>query len=163
MKERMIPSTCPHCGHVFQIKRDTVVIAGMNPTIDKRLNQGTYFTHECQLCHHLYCIEQPFLYRDPDKKYILLLSNQKEINNLPKDEEVIRCKNALQFLFCYKVKSQGLNISLVLKKKRQLEKKFAKPVRFDCWDEKHACLWFWVDQDCIATPLNTEESKQIKG
>ena len=145
MKERMIPSTCPHCGHVFQIKRDTVVIAGMNPTIDKRLNQGTYFTHECQLCHHLYYIEQPFLYRDPDKKYILLLSNQKEINNLPKDEEVIRCKNALQFLFCYKVKSQG------------------KPVRFDCWDEKHACLWFWVDHDCIATLLNTEESKQIKG
>ena len=75
----MIPSTCPHCGHVFQIKRDTIVIAGMNPTIDKRLNQGTYFTHECQLCHHLYYIEQPFLYRDPDKKYILLLSNQKEI------------------------------------------------------------------------------------
>ena len=27
MKERMIPITCPHCGHVFEIKRDTVVIA----------------------------------------------------------------------------------------------------------------------------------------
>ena len=119
----MIPSTCPHCGHVFQIKRDTVVIAGMNPTIDKRLNQGTYFTHECQLCHHLYYIEQPFLYRDPDKKYILLLSNQKEINNLPKDEEVIRCKNALQFL---QSKIPGIKYFSGIKKEASVRKEVCK-------------------------------------
>lgn len=163
MKERMIPSTCPHCGHVFQIKRDTMVIAGMNPIVDKRLDQGTYFTHQCQSCHRLYYLEQPFLYHDPDKRYILLLSNQEYIDNLPKDEEVIRCRNALQFLFCYKVKSQGLNLSLVLKKKKQLEKKEKGYVRFDSYDAQHQCLWFLVQSDWKAVSLNTEEIRKIKG
>ena len=159
----MIPSTCPHCGHVFQIKRDTMVIAGMNPIVDKRLDQGTYFTHQCQACHRLYYLEQPFLYHDPDKRYILLLSNQEHIDNLPKDEEVIRCRNALQFLFCYKVKSQGLNLSLVLKKKKQLEKKEKGYVRFDSYDAQHQCLWFLVQSDWKAVSLNTEEIRKIKG
>ncbi len=157
MKERMIPSTCPHCGHVFQIKRDTMVIAGMNPVIDSRLEDGTYFTHQCQVCHKLYYLEQPFLYHDPDKKYLLILSNQTKFNNLPKDEEVIRCRNALQFLFCYKVKSQGLNLSLVLKKKVQLEKKEGHYVRFDRYDEKNHCLWFISQTELKAVTLKKEE------
>ncbi len=163
MKERMIPSTCPHCGHVFQIKRDTMVIARMNPIIDSRLEQGTYFTHQCQACHKLYYLEQPFLYHDPDRKYLLILSNQEKFNNLPEDEEVIRCRNVLQFLFCYRVKSQGLNIRLVLEKKVQLEKKEGHSVRFDRYDVDNQCLWFLSNEQWKAMPLKSEEVKKIKG
>ena len=47
MKERMIPVTCPHCGHVFEIKRDTVVIAQMDSVARSRLDDGSYFMHQC--------------------------------------------------------------------------------------------------------------------
>ena len=60
MKEKMIYTTCPHCGHVFQIKRDTFSIAGMNSIIDQRLKEGTYFTHICQKC------KQPFYLFHPE-------------------------------------------------------------------------------------------------
>lgn len=50
MKERMIPVTCPHCGHVFEIKRDTVVIAQMDSVARSRLDDGSYFMHQCQNC-----------------------------------------------------------------------------------------------------------------
>ena len=53
MKERMIPVTCPHCGHVFEIKRDTVVIAQMDSVAKKRLNDGSYFMHQCQHCKNV--------------------------------------------------------------------------------------------------------------
>ena len=42
MKERMIPVTCPHCGHVFEIKRDMVVIAQMDSVARSRLDDGSY-------------------------------------------------------------------------------------------------------------------------
>lgn len=162
MKERMIFSTCPNCGHVFQIKRDTVVIAGMNSVVDKRLNDGTYFMHDCQQCHHLYYLTQPFLYRDPDKKYILLLSNQEHISNLPKDETVIRCKSVPQFLFSYKVMSQQLNIHIVYQKKKALENRLEQKVKFDSYDEKNQCLWFYVKNDLKAVVLSSQERKKIK-
>lgn len=54
MKERMIPITCPHCGHVFEIKRDTVVIAQMDSVARIRLNDGSYFMHQCQKCKSMF-------------------------------------------------------------------------------------------------------------
>lgn len=71
MKERMIPVTCPHCGHVFEIKRDTVVIAQMDIVAKKRLNDGSYFMHQCQNCKSMFYLYYPFIYRDPKKSLIL--------------------------------------------------------------------------------------------
>lgn len=155
MKERMIPSECPYCGHSFQIKRDTLVIAGMNPTIDKRLEEGTYFTHLCSHCHKLYYLEQPFMYRDPKRKYMLILSNLTHFDNLPDDEQVIHCHTAKQFLFCFRVLSRDLNLKLVLKKQKQLEDKLQKPVEFSTYEA--GCLWF----GSIAVRLNEEENHAI--
>ena len=122
MKERMIPITCPHCGHVFEIKRDTVVIAQMDSVARKRLNDGSYFMHQCQHCKSMFYLYYPFLYRDPKKKFNLVLTEQKSIDNLSEDEQVILCHSISQFLLAFKIYDQCLDPKLVLDKKKQLEK-----------------------------------------
>lgn len=159
MKERIIASTCPHCGHVFHIKRDTMAVAGMNSMIDQRLHDGTYFTHLCSKCHRLYYLEQPFLYHDPDHRYILIVSDKERIPPLFKNEEGIRCKNVMQFLFCFRVMSQGLDIRLVLQKKRALETKLHQFVTFDTYNSE--CLWFKTRDDVVAVRLHSEELCEI--
>ena len=77
MKERMIPVTCPHCGHVFEIKRDAVVIAQMDRVARSRLDDGSYFMHQCQNCKSMFYLYYPFLYRDPKKKFNLVLTDMK--------------------------------------------------------------------------------------
>ena len=114
MKERMIPSTCPHCGHVFEIKRDTVVIAQMDSVARKRLNDGSYFMHQCQKCKSMFYLYYPFLYRDPKKKFNLVLTQQKNIDNLSEDERVVLCHSVSQFLLAFKIYDQCLNPKLVL-------------------------------------------------
>lgn len=122
MKERMIPITCPHCGHVFEIKRDTVVIAQMDSIARIRLNDGSYFMHQCQKCKSMFYLYYPFLYRDPKKKFNLVLTQQKNIDNLSEDERVVLCHSVSQFLLAFKIYDQCLNPKLVLVKKKQLEK-----------------------------------------
>lgn len=122
MKERMIPITCPHCGHVFEIKRDTVVIAQMDSVARIRLNDGSYFMHQCQKCKSMFYLYYPFLYRDPKKKFNLVLTQQKNIDNLSEDERVVLCHSVSQFLLAFKIYDQCLNPKLVLVKKKQLEK-----------------------------------------
>ncbi|WP_295766833.1 CpXC domain-containing protein [uncultured Holdemanella sp.] len=122
MKERMIPITCPHCGHVFEIKRDTVVIAQMDSVARIRLNDGSYFMHQCQKCKSMFYLYYPFLYRDPKKKFNLVLTEQKSIDNLSEDERVVLCHSVSQFLLAFKIYDQCLDPKLVLVKKKQLEK-----------------------------------------
>ena len=116
MKERMIPITCPHCGHVFEIKRDTVVIAQMDSVARIRLNDGSYFMHQCQKCKSMFYLYYPFLYRDPKKKFNLVLTQQKNIDNLSEDERVVLCHSVSQFLLAFKIYDQCLNPKLVLVK-----------------------------------------------
>lgn len=103
MKERMIPITCPHCGHVFEIKRDTVVIAQMDSVARIHLNDGSYFMHQCQKCKSMFYLYYPFLYRDPKKKFNLILTQQKNIDNLSEDERVVLCHSVSQFLLAFKI------------------------------------------------------------
>lgn len=117
MKERMIPITCPHCGHVFEIKRDTVVIAQMDSVASIRLNDGSYFMHQCQKCKSMFYLYYPFLYRDPKKKFNLVLTQQKSIDNLSEDERVVLCHSVSQFLLAFKIYDQCLNPKLVLVKR----------------------------------------------
>lgn len=157
MKERMIPVTCPHCGHVFEIKRDTVVIAQMDSVVKKRLNDGSYFMHQCQHCKNMFYLYYPFLYRDPKKKFDLVLTQNKTIDQLPEDERVVLCHSVTQFLLAFKIYDQCLNPVLVINKKKMLEKKLGHSIRFDYYDQKNGCLWF----EDVAVSLTEKECKEI--
>ncbi len=157
MKERMIPVTCPHCGHVFEIKRDTVVIAQMDSVAKKRLNDGSYFMHQCQKCKNMFYLYYPFLYRDPKKKFDLVLTQNKTIDQLPEDERVVLCHSVSQFLLAFKIYDQCLNPVLVINKKKMLEKKLGHSIRFDYYDQKNGCLWF----EDVAVSLTEKECKEI--
>lgn len=157
MKERMIPVTCPHCGHVFEIKRDTVVIAQMDSVAKKRLNDGSYFMHQCQHCKNMFYLYYPFLYRDPKKKFDLVLTQNKTIDQLPEDERVVLCHSVTQFLLAFKIYDQCLNPVLVINKKKMLEKKLEHSIRFDYYDQKNGCLWF----EDVAVSLTEKECKEI--
>lgn len=157
MKERMIPVTCPHCGHVFEIKRDTVVIAQMDSVAKKRLNDGSYFMHQCQKCKNMFYLYYPFLYRDPKKKFDLVLTQNKTIEQLPEDERVVLCHSVSQFLLAFKIYDQCLNPVLVINKKKMLEKKLGHSIRFDYYDQKNGCLWF----EDVAVSLTEKECKEI--
>lgn len=157
MKERMISVTCPHCGHVFEIKRDTVVIAQMDSVAKKRLNDGSYFMHQCQHCKNMFYLYYPFLYRDPKKKFDLVLTQNKTIDQLPEDERVVLCHSVTQFLLAFKIYDQCLNPVLVINKKKMLEKKLGHSIRFDYYDQKNGCLWF----EDVAVSLTEKECKEI--
>lgn len=157
MKERMIPVTCPHCGHVFEIKRDTVVIAQMDSVAKKRLNDGSYFMHQCQHCKNMFYLYYPFLYRDPKKKFDLVLTQNKTIDQLPEDERVVLCHSVTQFLLAFKIYDQCLNPVLVINKKKMLEKKLGHSIRFDYYDQKNGCLWF----EDVVVSLTEKECKEI--
>ena len=157
MKERMIPVTCPHCGHVFEIKRDTVVIAQMDSVARIRLNDGSYFMHQCQDCKSMFYLYYPFLYRDPKKKFNLVLTEQKSIDNLCEDEQVVLCHSVSQFLLAFKIYDQCLNPKMVLMKKNLLENKLGRSIKFDYFDAKNHCLWF----EDVAVSLSEKECKEI--
>lgn len=157
MKERMIPVTCPHCGHVFEIKRDTVVIAQMDIVAKKRLNDGSYFMHQCQNCKSMFYLYYSFIYRDPKKKFDLVLTEQKHIDNLSEDEQVVLCHSVSQFLLAFKIYDQCLNPKMVLMKKNLLENKLGRSIKFDYFDAKNHCLWF----EDAAVSLSEKECKEI--
>lgn len=155
MKQRMIYSSCPYCGHDFQILRDTYEIAGMNPVAEKRLQDESYFLHQCNSCKKLYYLQYPFMYRDPKKKYIILLSQQEEIPDLPKDEKIVRIKQAKQFPFVYKVLKNNLDLKRVFEIRRQLQKKYEKDVKLDSFQEE--CLWFIIDEKYIGVSYDRKD------
>ncbi|MCF0105311.1 MAG: hypothetical protein HUJ53_00970 [Holdemanella sp.] len=161
MKQRMIYSTCPHCGHVFQMKRDTMSIAGMNAIIDERIMNGTHFTHICSKCKEPYYLMHPFLYRNTEKKYTVVLTHQKHVDNLPEQDKVVLCKTVSQFLFVIKVMEQQLNLKIVLSYKKQLEKKYNCLIDFDKYDDKNQCLWFIIHNEHVAVLLKNEHKNEI--
>ncbi len=157
MKERMIPITCPHCGHVFEIKRDTVLIADIDKVAEERLENGSYFMHQCQKCKNMFYLYYPFLYHDTKRKFNLVLTQQEKIDNLNIDEKSIVCRSVTDFILAYKIYRHHLNPNIVLKKKKQLENKLNKSVKFTCYDESNHCLWF----EDKAILLNEEERQNI--
>lgn len=157
MKERMIPVTCPHCGHVFEIKRDTVLIADMDKTAEKRLDDGSYFLHQCQNCKNMFYLYYPFLYHDVKRKFNIVLTQQNNIENMNEDEKTILCHSVTDFNLAYKIYRYHLNPKIVLKRKKQLEMKLNTHVKFTYYDKLNHCLWF-EDKAII---LNEEECQNI--
>ncbi|MBQ0065335.1 MAG: hypothetical protein KBT48_06190 [Firmicutes bacterium] len=150
MKQRMIYSSCPHCGHDFQILRDTYEIADMNPTLEERLQNDSYFLHQCNACKKLYYLQYPFMYRNPKKKYILLYSQQESLPKFSKEEKVIRVKHAKQFTFAYKVLKYDLEIKKVLSIQNRLKNMYKEEVKFESFQDN--TLWFQIQGEYIGVP-----------
>lgn len=157
----MIEITCPVCGHVFQIKRDTLAIAGISDTIEKRLKDGTYFQHICSKCHHLFTMIYPFVFRDAQKKTSLVLSQQPTIKGFDQEEKVIRCKDADSFLLAYQALAQDLSLSLLIRKQKQWQKIWPN-ASFESYDQEHHCLWLRVQGEWKAARLTKEEEQELK-
>lgn len=160
MKERRIEMTCPHCGHVFQIKRDTLAIAGISENIEKALAKKTYFLHQCSKCYGMFEMVYPFMFYEPKKHTILFLGKKEWLSNL-KDEIVICHSKPEQFLFSYQVLSKGLNLAYVLKKKKIWENKWNARIEFESYDQEHHCLWILVNQEPKAILLSKEEEIEL--
>lgn len=132
-----------------------MLIQGMDEVIEKRLEEGTYFTHQCQHCKKLFYMMHPFLFRDPDRKYVLILSNQESFNNLPENEQVVVCDKVPDFLFAYKIFSQEADVRVVLRVKKQLEARYENSsITFDSFDREKNILWFNIDHQMVAVCLN---------
>lgn len=160
MKERRIEMTCPYCGHVFHIKVDTLAIAGISQNIEKRLKDGGHFIHQCQNCQKLFWMQYPFLFRDPKRKFILVLSNQESIDNLPEDEKIIRCRDSKQLTFCYQVLSRGLDLPTMIEYKNRWEAKWPS-ARFVDYDSNNHCLWIEVFNEMKAILLSDMDEKKL--
>ena len=76
---------------------------------------------------------------------------------MSEDEQVVLCHSVSQFLLAFKIYDQCLDPKMVLVKKKQLEKKLNRSVKFDYFDMKNHCLWF----EDIAVSLTEKECKEI--
>ena len=76
---------------------------------------------------------------------------------MSEDERVVLCYSVSQFLLAFKIYDQCLNPKLVLVKKKQLEKRLGRSIKFDYYDKKNGCLWF----EDMAVSLTKEECKEI--
>ena len=161
MKERMIETECPFCGHSFYIKRDTLIITTMSPLAVVRLLDRTYFSHLCSRCHKLFYLTYPLMVRNPKKRYSLLLTEQKDVSGFDPEERVVVVKNVPQFYLAFHLLENDLNFKVVLNKKKRIEDKYKKMIWFDGYDDKNHCLWFDVDGENKAVLLSKEEEKNI--
>ena len=162
MKERMFESTCPHCGHTFWIKRDTVCVAGIHPSLEDRLDENIFFMHHCSQCHNNYSFYHPFLYRNPDENYVIILSMQQNFDNLDPQDELYLCSSISEFEMIYRIKRQHCQVEPIKKWKQRLEELWGSEVVFDQWDENNQCLWFWVNGTMKGIALNDRQMKEIR-
>lgn len=162
MKKRMIPIVCPHCGHTFQINRDTLALVNIDDVAYHRLLNRTYFSHQCSMCHFVFPMVYPFMARDANKKFSVILSDQKDFGYFDEEETVVVVKNVNSFYFVFSVFEKELNLNLVVSKKKQLEEKLQQEVYFDTYDKKNHCLWFQCGLEYKAVVLNNEEVKRIQ-
>ncbi len=88
------------------------------------------------------------MYRNPKKKYILLLSQLEELPDMPKGEKIIRVKNTKQFPLLYKIMKYDLDIKKVIGIRNHLKQKYECEVKLDSYQDGK--LWFIVNQDYIA-------------
>lgn len=162
MKERMIEASCPFCGHTFYIKRDTLVISSMNPVIVSRLKDRTYFSHLCSKCHHLFYLTYPFMLKNTEKKYCLIVSDRENFEDLVDQGRVVVVKSVNAFYQAFAILEANLSFPVVLKKQKQLEARVQQSVLFESYDSKNQCLWFEVGSQLLAVLLSDEEVEKIQ-
>lgn len=157
MKKRMFVFECPHCGHSFYMVRDTYLIADERSPETLRLNEGTFFDHCCQNCHHLFPLEYPLIFRDSQKGYSLILSTS-PVQGI--SGKAVLVKNTIQFKKAYSILRFGLSLEPVLRIMKMMENKHNAPCFLVDWDGNH--LWVQCGRTLTAVeyekgnlPLNT--------
>lgn len=79
---------CPQCGEAQKYKLYSSINAKQNPELKELVLNETLFDWRCSRCNYLADMAYPFIYTDPDKKYIICLSPVGSVNNIEPIEEV---------------------------------------------------------------------------
>lgn len=74
--KQTINITCPICGSVHKKEVWSSVNTKFNPEQKERVLSGDIFFDECPECHAKTLLSIDFLYHNPDKKYMIMLSEQ---------------------------------------------------------------------------------------
>jgi len=67
---------CPYCGRDFTITVYDSVNAVTDPDLRERCISGDLFRHSCPHCKTDFMIQNPLVYSDPSRKFLLWLSNE---------------------------------------------------------------------------------------
>lgn len=114
MRKRTFDFTCPSCGHSFSMVRDTLLLKSSAGPAYERLQQNGFFLHQCQKCRQVFPLQYPLIYRDVQKEFALVLTDQKNVKNLPEGRTVL-CRNARDFQFAFHCLDNGLDLEKMLR------------------------------------------------
>jgi hypothetical protein len=73
---------CPYCGREFQITVYDSVNAVNDPDLRERCISGDLFRHSCPHCKTDFMIQNPLVYSDPSRKFLLWLSTEEASEDL---------------------------------------------------------------------------------
>jgi hypothetical protein len=73
---------CPYCGRDFTITVYDSVNAQSDPDLRERSLSGDLFRHSCPHCKTDFMIQNPLVYSDPEKKFLIWLSNEEATDAL---------------------------------------------------------------------------------
>ena len=154
MNKRLFSMTCPYCDHPFEILKETVLIAGMDPGQEERIQNGTYFSHVCSRCGRLYALAYPFYYHKPGS-YAITLAWDKPEKESP--ERVYSCATGEQFTKLFRILESQADWRVVFRLERLLKQKYNKSVVFESFDSNKSMYYFFVDSDLKAIHCKTKE------
>lgn len=154
MNKRLFSMTCPYCDHPFEILKETVLIAGMDPGQEERIQNGTYFSHVCSRCGRLYALAYPFYYRKPGSYAITLVWDKPEKES---PERVYSCATGEQFTKLFRILESQADWRVVFRLERLLKQKYNKSVVFESFDSNKSMYYFFVDSDLKAIHCKTKE------
>ncbi|WP_290138078.1 CpXC domain-containing protein [uncultured Dubosiella sp.] len=154
MNKRLFSMTCPYCDHPFEILKETVLIAGMDPGQEERIRNGTYFSHVCSRCGRLYALAYPFYYRKPGSYAITLVWDKPEKES---PERVYSCATGEQFTKLFRILESQADWRVVFRLERLLKQKYNKSVVFESFDSNKSMYYFFVDSDLKAIHCKTKE------
>lgn len=139
MKKRVIEFTCPRCGASFYLCRDTYLLISEGSVEDVRLDEGTFFAHQCSRCGQLFDLEYPLVVRDPQKGFTLVLADR-----LPEgwQGQAVLVKNSAQLQKAYAIVSRGLPLKETLALWKYLERREAQICRLKDVSLKDETVWF---------------------
>ncbi|MDD6257923.1 MAG: CpXC domain-containing protein [Erysipelotrichaceae bacterium] len=87
-----ITYTCPYCGKQFPITIYDTVNVREDPDLRERCLSGDIFRHSCPHCHKDFMVQNPMLYEDPDKHFVLYVSQNDPGNTFKEAGEALKKK-----------------------------------------------------------------------
>lgn len=142
MKLRLIEAVCPHCHNTFQIKRDTYLIEGLDKKAEKSMDEETWFFHQCSQCRKLFEIQQPLMYKMPEKNTLIVLSGQKDLSFLKGEGKIIQTLSPFQFYTARFAVKHSLDLKKLILVLKTLQNKYHCYIRLIDYDENSEILYF---------------------